>query len=612
MTNQDFAPAELEVVPLADGGHLLRAAQRLREPLMLMPDRLLHWAEHRTEQPALAAREDRGWRRLSYRAVADLTARAASALLRLGLSPERPLAIIAWNNLDNALLRLAAQRAGVPFVPIAPGYLRLTGGYNRLRAILALTTPGLIFADDGAALGPAVAGLDLRDTQLSARANVAQLTAARSVDALFNEADCAALAERQRSLRLDDVAAIFFTSGSTGAPKGVITTHRMLSANQQAIAQIWPFIARRPPVLLDWLPWHHTFGGNDNFHKVIWNGGTLYIDDGQPTLERIGRTVENIRAAEPSIHVNVPRGLDLLLPHLEDDATTRAAFFRNMQAIFIAGAAVPQRLWERMRALAAAAEQATGRTIALAAGWGTTEAGSTICMVHFPTDRPGNVGLPLPGFDLKLVPVAGKLEARVKGPNVTPGYWRQPDLTRGAFDADGFYRTGDAVRFFDPGAPQRGLVFDGRIAEDFKLTTGTWVSVGALRLTLLAATAPLVQDVAIAGHDRDFVTILAFIDVDACMALCGGETVLAGALLQHPQIRARLAAALSRHNAANPGSSTAVRRAIMIAEPPSAASGEINDKGHLNQRIALDSRRDLIQELYAAVPSPHVLRLDAG
>ncbi|MBL8669976.1 MAG: AMP-binding protein [Alphaproteobacteria bacterium] len=549
----------------------MRSGLALAEPYPLMIARMMHWVAERPDRVAFAAPAGAGWERLTYAALGDASARIATGLASLGLTPERPLALVLENGLDNALLRLGAMRAGIPFVPMAPGLLAQPGGRDKLRAMLALATPGAIASAD-----PAIARA----------AGAAPVACA----ALRAGPDDPAASGRWRALRPDDVAALFFTSGSTGTPKAVITTHRMLAANQQAILQIWPFLAAPPPEILDWLPWHHTFGGNDNVHKVLWNGGTYWFDDGRPTPALIGRTAAHLREVAPTLYLSVPRAFELLVPRLEAEDDLREAFFRRLNAIFIAGAAMPVPLWERLRALVDGAADRQGRPIALTSGWGATEAGSTICMVHFPTDRPGAVGLPLPGYEVKLVPSGAKSEARVRGPNVFPGYWRAPAVTAQAFDEEGFWRTGDAVRFLDDAAPARGLVFDGRVAEDFKLTSGTWVSVGPLRLALLAAAAPHLQDVAVAGSGRDRLAAL-------CFVAAGADS-------------AAIAAAIARHNAGQAGSSARIARALLLDEAPSQAEGEINDKGYLNQRVALERRAAAVEALYADPPPPQVLRFD--
>jgi feruloyl-CoA synthase len=375
----------------------------------------------------------------------------------------------------------------------------------------------------------------------------------------------------------DTVAKILFTSGSTGMPKGVINTHRMLCANQQMMAQAWPFIEARPPVVVDWLPWNHTFGGNHNFNLVLRNGGTLYVDGGKPVPGMIETTARNLAEVAPTMYFNVPRGFDLLLPFLEKDAALRRNFFRDLDMVFYAAAALPQNLWDRLLALSKQEQKAP----AMLSAWGSTETSPLATSVHFKMERPGVIGLPVAECELKLVPAAGKLEVRVRGPNVTPGYYKRPDLTRAAFDEEGFYRIGDAVKLADPADPAKGVVFDGRVAEDFKLSTGTWVHVGALRMKLIAAGDPLIQDAVITGHDRDEIGALVFPSPAA-------KGIDVGAKLD------QILQAFSSEP-----SSTRIARLMVMSEPPSIDANEITDKGYLNQRAVLERRSVLVEKMYS-------------
>jgi feruloyl-CoA synthase len=391
------------------------------------------------------------------------------------------------------------------------------------------------------------------------------------------------LEREHRKVGPDTVAKILFTSGSTGIPKGVVNTHRMLCANQQMLAQAWPFVQEKPPVLVDWLPWNHTFGGNHNFNLVLRNGGTLYIDGGKPVPGLAETTVRNLKEIAPSLYFNVPRGYDLLLPFLERDAELRRNFFRELQVVFYAAAALPQNLWDRLLRLAR--EEKRGGELAMLSAWGSTETSPLATSVHFAMDRPGVIGLPVAGCELKLTPFGGKLEARVRGPNVTPGYYRRPDLTAAAFDEEGFYRIGDAVKLLDPGEPAKGIVFDGRVAEDFKLSSGTWVNVGMVRVKLIAAADPIVQDAVITGHDRAEVGALVFLSA-------------AAKDLRAEEIRSRLSASLIRLKAEG-GSSMHPVRLIVLGEPASIDANEITDKGYVNQRAVLERRAALVERLYA-------------
>jgi feruloyl-CoA synthase len=400
----------------------------------------------------------------------------------------------------------------------------------------------------------------------------------------------------------DTIAKILFTSGSTGIPKGVVNTQRMLCASQQARLQVWPFLAGTPPVIVDWLPWNHTFGGNHNFNMILRNGGSLYIDGGKAAPGLFDKTLENLREISPTIYFNVPRGYDFLVSALRTDTALKERFFQRLQVIFYAAAALPQHLWEALEQLSATA--AADRRIPMVAAWGATETAPLATDCHFQARRSGVIGLPVPGTELKLVPSGGKLEIRVRGVNVMPGYWRAPAATAAAFDEEGFYRIGDAVRWLDEKCPEAGLIFDGRIAEDFKLTSGTWVNVGSLRLRALEALAPVAQDIVLCGHDRDDIRLLVFPNVAACRQLArldgqaGIEDVLAA-----PDVRQAVAAGLRRLKDSASGATTCAACALLLSEPPSIDAGEITDKGYINQRAVLDRRAALAAALYRS-PAP--------
>ena len=429
------------------------------------------------------------------------------------------------------------------------------------------------------------------------------------------------LADRAAAVGPGTIAKILFTSGSTGQPKGVLNTHQMMCANQQMIRQTWPFLTGEPPVLLDWLPWSHTFGGNHNVNQVIANAGTLWIDDGRPAPGMIERTVRNLADVSPTVYYNVPAGYAALLPFLERDRDLAAAFFARLRLVFFAGAALPQRLWDAIGELAAS----VGSAAPMTTSWGATETAPAATSAHFAGGRADCIGVPLPGVDVKLAPVGDRLEIRVRGPNVTPGYAGRPDLTEAAFDSGGFYRTGDAVTLVDPGDPNAGLRFDGRIAEDFKLATGTWVRVGTLRPALLSASGGLLQDAVLAGQDAGFIGALGWLSPQRAVQVAGagsgasatdpaaaaaGPAALAAdpaALVADPAVRAEAARALDRYNAGRTGTSQQIRRLILLAEPPSLADGEITDKSYVNQRAVLRRRAGLVAALYAGDPPPEVI-----
>jgi feruloyl-CoA synthase len=593
-----LAPIDVEAIPLPGGGLRMRSRQELRPYPRCLGEHLRHWAGAAPDRTFLAERGgDGGWRRVSYAGALEAVERLASALLERDLGPERPLALLSDNGVDHGLLQLAAMQMGVPAVPISPAYSLLAEDHAQLRYILELTRPGLVYAADGDRYAKALR-----------HAPAETLTGDRFGE-LLATARHPGLDARFAAVGPDTVAKILFTSGSTGRPKGVINTQRMLCSNQQAIAQGWPFLEERPPVIVDWLPWSHTFGGNHNFNMVLRNGGTLYVDAGKPAPGLFETTVRNLREVPSTLHFNVPRGYEMLVPYLERDPELRETFFRDLDGIFYAAAALPQHLWEKLERLSV---ETLGRRVVMLAAWGSTETAPCATQIHFPIERAGVIGLPVPGTEIKLAPVSGKLEIRVQGPNVTPGYWRRPELRSEMLDEDGFLRTGDAVRLADPDDPSRGIVFDGRLAENFKLTSGTWVNVGELRLEVIAACAPAVQDVVVTGHDREEVGLLVFPNPAGCRSLCGEglEEAALAELIRRPEVRGRLREGLAAHNAAHPANSRRVARALLLADPPSIQTGEITDKGYVNQRAVLDRRTALVERLYGEMdgeviePSP--------
>ena len=564
-----FAPAKVELERRADGSVLLRSPQKLGPYARCVTEWLEHWSHAAPDRTFLAERKGDAWRKVSYRETYGAARRIGQALLDRGLTAERPVAILSDNGIDHALLSLGAMHVGVPAAPVSPAYSLMSQDFGKLKLIFELLRPGLVYTSDPERFGPALAAVGAMSTR---------------VEELLEVNPGSTLEREYARLTPDSVAKILFTSGSTGVPKGVINTHRMLCANQQMLAQAWPFVEDRPPVVVDWLPWNHTFGGNHNFNLVLRNGGTLYVDGGKPVPGAlVETTVRNLREVSPTLYFNVPRGYDLLLPYLEKDAGLRRNFFRELQVLFYAAAALPQNLWDRIKKLA---QDEGKKDLAMLSAWGSTETSPLATSVHFPMERPGVIGLPVAGCELKLVPAAGKLEVRVRGENVTPGYYKRADLTAASFDEEGFYRIGDAVRFADASDPAKGILFDGRVAEDFKLSTGTWVHVGAIRVKLIAAGDPLIQDAVITGHDRNEVGALVFLSP-------------AAKTLTRDEVRAKLSDALKKL-ASETGSSTHPTRLMAVSEPPSIDANEITDKGYMNQRAVLERRAALVKKLYAS------------
>lgn len=594
-TDLELAPAEVEVTYLADGSLVLRSPHALESYPATLGERLRRWAEATPARVFLGERAGAGWRTVTYAEALAQVRRLAAGLLGRGLGPRRPLMVLSDNAIDNALLQLAAMDVGVPVVPVSPAYSLISQDLANLRHIAGLVRPGVVYAaDDRYARALAAVAAIVEGVTVVTGGALAELIAGGVGD---TEAAHAATGPHT-------VAKILFTSGSTGLPKGVLNTQQMLCSNQQAIAQSWPFLRARPPVLVDWLPWHHTFGGNHNFNMVLFHGGTLWIDDGKPAPGAIDRTAENLRMHPPSLYFNVPRGFDVLLPLAEADEALARALLGEVDLVFYAAAALPQHLWTRLDVLA---RRVRGRPVFMASAWGSTETAPLVTTVHYPIDHAGIIGLPAPGCELKLIPREGKLEMRVRGPNITPGYVEQPEQTRAAFDEQGWYRTGDAGRLADPADPRKGVVFDGRVAEDFKLTSGTWVNVGAVRVAAIAAAAPVLQDAVVAGEGQAEIGLLGFPSLQGCRALAGRPEASLAELLTAPAVQARLLAGLAGHNAEAGSSSRCIGRVLLLAEPPALDAGEITDKGYINQRAVLSRRAHEVARLYAEPADPAVV-----
>jgi feruloyl-CoA synthase len=578
-----FAPVRVDAERRADGAILLRSADELGPYAPSMAHLFRAGAAAHPERTLAAQRDGSGWRTLTWgdaRAQADAL---AEALLERGLGADRPLLILSGNSLEHLALLLGAYTAGVPVVPLSTAYSLLSRDHERIRAVVELCSPGLVFADDREAYGAALAAAAEGGAGIASFDDLLAATPSRRVEDAF------------AAVGPDTVAKILLTSGSTGPPKGVVNTHRMLCSNQRALGQVWPFLAKEPPVLVDWLPWSHTFGGNHNLGQVLAFGGTIHIDDGKPVPQLFERTVQALREVRPTVYYNVPAGWTLLAAALESDPELASAFFSRLRFMFYAAAALPESVWSRLRAIAA---RTAGRPVALTASWGTTETAPGVTAAHFDPAPCGCIGVPLPGTTLKLAPVEDKLEIRVAGPNVTPGYHDDPEATAAAFDEEGFYRSGDAVRLIDPDDPAAGLAFDGRLAENFKLVTGTWVVAGHVRTTLISE-AGVLRDAVIAGHDREYVAALAWLDPQAAGRLCGTD---GDPPLDHPALARHLAQCLARLNR-DGGSATRVERLLLLAEPPSMDAGEITDKGYINQRAVLARRADDVGRLFAVEPA---------
>jgi feruloyl-CoA synthase len=593
-----FAPPRVTVEQLPRGGAaggslLLRAA----EPLGEHPVTVLHSlrAQARADPGHLLVAERHadgtaGWRGCRYGEAVAAAESIGQALLDRGLGPGRPLLVLSGNGVDHLLVTLGAMTAGVPVAPVSAAYSLQSRDHARLLAIAELISPGAVFADDAGRFGPALDALGPVPAIMSA----GRRAGAEALAGLLATEPGAAVAAAFAALRPESVAKLLFTSGSTGTPKGVINTHRMLAANQQMIRQAWPFLARERPVIVDWLPWSHTFGGNHNVNMVLTAGGTLYVDGGRPAPGLFGQTLANLADVPPTIYFNVPAGYAQLVPALENDPAFAARFFSRLRLMFNAAAALPEGLRDR---LSAVAEQARGHRIPVTGSWGATETAPAVTSAHYDYADARCIGVPLPGTEVKLVPAQDAYEIRVKGPMVTPGYVARPDLTAAAFDDDGYYRTGDVVTLADRADPGAGLLFRGRVAEDFKLNTGTFVRVGAVRTALLSA-VPVLSDAVLTGENRGYLGALAWLNAAEARRLLGEDPVPDGDLIRHELLRRHLAWALAGHNALA-GSSARVERLLLLGRPASLDAGEVTDKGYVNQRQVLARRAELVEMLYA-------------
>ncbi len=614
MASVEAARAPFAATPLAgpvvdveergDGSWVLRSPVPLEPGPDHMLAKLHEWADRAPERTFLAERDDDGrWRRLSYAQAARRSAGIGQALVARGHGPDRPVAVLSDNSIDFGLLLLGAMQAGIPIMPVSSAYALMSKDYAKLKYVIVHNDPSVIFVDHPGPFAAALAAIDLAGRTLLTSTGAG---GTESLAAWAATTPGPALAERLAGVGPDTVAKILLTSGSTGSPKGVINTQRMMVANQVMTLFAYRFLPRRPPVIVDWLPWNHTFAGNFNFNMILFHGGTYYLDGGRPVPGRFEQTLANLREISPTLYLNVPRGYDLLVPALEAEPALRDKLFADLDILFFAGAALPQALRQSLQALSTAA---CGERVPIVTSLGSTETAPASTYMTWDSDEWGNIGVPLPGTAMKLVPNGDKLEIRFKGPHISPGYYRDPERTTQAFDEEGYFAIGDAGKFVDPIDPSKGVLFDGRVAENFKLLSGTWVAAGTLRLAVLSAAAPVLQDAVITGHERDALGILGIPSPAGCRAVRPDIVADAPveAIIADPEIRARLAAGLARHNREHPGSSTRITRALLLAEPPQIDEGEITDKGYVNQRAVLARRAGDVERLHADPPDEDVL-----
>ena len=596
-----LATPSIASTPLSGGGVMLKSNDPLGSYETQLGDLMRSWAEARPDAIFLAERTPAGdWRTISYSEARALCDAISQSLLDRGLGPEKPVMLLSGNGIDHGLLSFAAMQVGIPIAPVSPAYSLMSTDFAKVKLIQELVQPGLVYAASGTAFEKVLAAVPFGDAEMVIGDEFQELTKATPGTGME---------DAYRQVSGDAIAKYLFTSGSTGTPKGVINTQRMLCSNQQMSVQQIPYYMDVAPVMVDWLPWNHTFGGNYVLNLALKTGGTLYIDEGKPAPGLIEKTAANLKAIAPTAYYNVPAGYGMLLPFLENDKALRENFFSRVGLIFYAAAALSADLWQRLERLAI---ETTGERIVMVSAFGSTESAPLMTGAHWLVSQAGNVGNVTPGAEVKLAPDENKLEIRGRGPNITPGYLGRPDLTEAAFDADGFFRFGDAMRLEDDKDASKGMLFDGRVAEDFKLASGTWVHPGVLRPDLIAAAAPVIQDAVIAGHDRDYIAALAWPNLAGLRSLIGAaEDADMAAAMSDTKTRDYIRDALRTHNqTSGGGSSRAVKRLLLMAEPPQIDADEITDKGYVNQRATLERRGDLVQRLYAEEPDWEIIVID--
>jgi feruloyl-CoA synthase len=606
----EWLKRDIDVERRPDGVIVLKSRIPLQAYEKHIPASLAKWARQAPERIWLAQRAgtERQWRKLSYGEAKRLVDGLTQGLLNLGLAPGRPVAILSGNSIEHALMTQAAMQARFPAAPVSPAYSLMSQDHAKLKYLFGLIKPAVVMVQDGPTFEKALKALDLTGVTI--------VHVARPSDGIesVSFADLAAtpvtgdVEQSIAKITPETVGKLLFTSGSTGMPKAVINTQEMMCANAAMMMQVRP---REPdgPVstVLDWMPWNHTMGGNAAFNPILIDGGTLYIDDGRPMPGQLEETIRNLREVSPTYYANVPAGYAALAAAMEKDDALCRSFFKNLSIMAYGGARLPDDLYDRMQALAV---RTTGERIVFYTGWGSTETAPTATGTYWDTERVGLIGLPFPGVELKMVPCGAKYELRLRGINVTPGYFGQPELTSKMFDEEGFYCIGDAGIFIDEKDPLKGIIFAGRVVEDFKLTTGTFVHVGSLRTDAIAAATPAVHDALVAGQDRPFIALLAWPNLHACRQIVGNPDASYEDVVRHPAVIACLKQGLQAHNASATGSSMRIARAMLMVEPPSIDGNELTDKGYINQRAGLERRAALVEKLYADHPGEDVIILN--
>jgi len=588
-----FPPQELDVEKREDGTLILRSPIKLEEYEVNVGNKFKKTCEQVPENIWLAERDNGEWTKLSYKKALKNINSISQYIIDNGLNQKKPIMILSGNSINHGLLNLAGLFCGVPVAPISVAYSIMSSDYAKLKHCFELVDPGLIFVEDGIMFEKALENLPLDNIKVICTKN----PVLKYNMELFKNLLCIVpnneIEKTYNAVTPSYIAKYLFTSGSTGMPKGVINTQKMLCVNMQQGHQVRPQEFGES-IIVDWLPWNHTMGGNLSLNGIFWNGGTMYIDNGKPIPSLFLNTIKNLKEISPTSYGSVPAGLAMLLEALKSDKELCKTFFKNLSFISYGGASLPPEIWYGIRDLA---KNTTGNDIDLVSGWGATETAPLSTSTYFKLDKPGNIGLPVPGIEIKMIPVGNKMELRVKGPNVTPGYLKRNDLTKKAFDEEGFYIIGDAGRLVDANDPSRGIDFDGRVVENFKMLTGTWVDVGSLRLAVVNSCAPLLQDGLVTGHDKNYLGFLAWPNIEACKNFLGQELEVKE-IINHPLLREEIKRNIVIHNKNFPGSSTKIKKLILMHIPPSFDNNEITDKGYVNQSSALAARADLVNKLY--------------
>lgn len=588
-----------------DGSFIIQPTTPLEQYDRCVGDWLEKWATERPEAVFIGEREGDSWRTLTYKTFREQVYHIAQGLINRGLASGQPIVILSGNSINHALLKMAALHIGVPVTSVSVAYSLVAQTHERLQSMVERLSPAAVFAEDAAPFKQAIEGSGFKGQVIAAN-NAELIEGAVGFNQLQDSVVTDQVLERFMQVSGDTHAKYMFTSGSTGLPKIVVVTQRMMCANQQMIAQYYGFLGQTVPKILDWLPWSHTFGTNHNFNLVLRNGGSLYIDNGKPMPGQIEKTIANIKEIEPNLYFNVPKGYEALVEHCRNDEQLKQVFFSNLKMLFYAAASLSKPVWDELKQMA----DEVGAEVFFTTEWGATETAPAITNVHWQIDKPGNIGIPFPGVQLKFTPNGSKMELRVKGPMVFNEYLHEPDKTASAFDEEGFYFTGDAGLLEDPEDPARGIIFDGRVAEDFKLSTGTWVSVSSIRARVQQYFGELFSDVVVTGQDRDYIGILGFPGCRMREIAADHESKLSfSELSQHPDVRESLGKALTDMSKSAGGSSQRVRRLLILGSPPKLDLGEVTDKGSLNQRKLLETRKQAVESLYATDPSESVISI---